>query len=802
MRFGRRFAAHSSYFILSASTVAVIVASVSILIVPVNALWLRPLPISSAETLVVAADVQAGEADSSRFSEKGLERLRSSGLFTAVAGAVVDREEFAGLKLNISIQGRARVETIGVTTNYFDVLGVSVTGRSFGEWDEAPGATPAAIISERLWRTEFNARTDLLGTFVEARPEPLLIVGIVPGTFHGALRGENADVWIPHGQIARLNKLSNDLSMPLIALCRLRPGLSPAVAEATLAAEIGHPRSLLPIANLFGGGDSPMVRIREGRMLTIIGVTAALVLVAGCGALVALVLVHYENRRSELAIRLSLGASRYRLASLLLKELAATWLSGLWLGLLALTAILRWLPHFRIPGGVDFARLDLGIDGRVVFGAFATAVIAAALAASIPLWRVVSEGKWHQRGSSTFTPRGTLRVGRTAVLLHTAVTVTVLIVAAMFIRCVRYGLGEAPGFDSGHLIFVSIQTRPRVEQDYPDRDGRGARDFASASAFIAELREMPLVRSVVIGGSPISSDKERQFGWPRQIAVDGGDRFTTHFVSASVGPGFLQTVGIPLLLGREGGGHEAVVSPELAAELWPGESPIGHDLWFTAFKGQVVGVAPLVLGSVRRGAVPAVLTFDGLDLLPLAIRNANRLALSIRTERPDIFATDVRRRAESWFPSAPVISVTTGDELTALDIGRQRLAAWFFSTYGTVAFLLAISGTYGLVSYVTHSRRKDFSIMMALGARSSVLRWYVLRSAVQPAAMGAIAGVACAIIVSTVADEFLLGQGGGDPVLIGTVSLVVIATSVLAGVVASLPLQRMSSVELKQISSE
>lgn len=497
------------YFLLSVSSIAIVVAAVSVLVVPVNALWLRPLSIPSPDGLVIVTATNQ-DSDGSRFSERGLERLAASNVFAGVAGQVLDRDLFVGLRPQIAFPDGAPVEVLSVTANYFDVVGVPVTGRAFESTDMIEGSPPVAIVSDRFWRTRLGGRP-MLGAPLGTRQGPILIVGIASPDFHGALRGENVDLWIPYTLLPRLNRLSAaDLVIPFISLCRLPHGASVWGAQAALSAESGRERIVTPVSELFAGGDSPLVRVRERNVMTAVGLTAVLVLLAGCGALMALVLVHHERRQPELAVRAALGATRVHILTLLGRELLMVLACGLGAGLLLLAVVLRWLPRFQLPGGIDFNRLNLAIDWRVVVGAFAAAGLAAIGATALTFLRAASSaGGMHQIASVRGAAPGALKTGSAVVFLHTAVTVTVLIAAVLFVRTVRYGLHSAPGFDASRVLFVSVQTRPFVEVEVADRDERALSDTGAVYRLIETLRQTPSVSAVVVGGPPIGPDRER-----------------------------------------------------------------------------------------------------------------------------------------------------------------------------------------------------------------------------------------------------------------------------------------------------
>jgi hypothetical protein len=258
------------YFGLGVLTATLAVGANAVVFTIVNALWARPRPIVDPDRVVVVLHRTVPD-NGSRFSDRALAQLRTLRIFDNVAGQVVtsDRILRADLMPHIVLDRVGReVETSGVTAEYFGVLGLRILGRDFTSQEDQANASPAAIISDRLWRTSFAGARDLLGATVPAWPRPVQIIGIAPPRFQGALRGENVDLWVPHNLLPQLTwpprLFGPQAPVQMINLCRLRPGLLLAAARE------GFPRDYLAqgrnpgdlelvlVGRLFGAPDLPM----------------------------------------------------------------------------------------------------------------------------------------------------------------------------------------------------------------------------------------------------------------------------------------------------------------------------------------------------------------------------------------------------------------------------------------------------------------------------------------------------------------------------------------------------------------
>lgn len=827
------------YIALSLGTIVLAVGANLVVFTIVNALWLRPRPVADPERVVmVMGDAgSTGASETFWFAESGLQRVREVPAFEQVAGQVMTSGVNAALKPVVVFDAAGRaVETLGVTSEYFAVLGVAVRGRDFTRQDDRYGAAPVAVISDRLWRTAFGGQPDAIGRIWPASPFPIQIVGVAPVGFHGARLGEQADLWVPRNLVPRVSSVPTlpdgsqglpEGTTPVLALGRLRPGVTVAEAQRLIARYassddrgLAARLTVVPLSRVYGSPDHRTLIIDESRVLRVIAATSLLVLIGGCATLMSLVLVHYERRRHELAVRLALGASRGRLVRRLALEL--TWLVSAGSGGALLMAgwATQALPALDLPGGVSLARLDASIDWRVALAGVAASAATVALAASLPLLRFTHAGvARHLISPTATTAAGSLRLRKVMLGIHVAATVVVLVSASLFVRTIQYGFNTGAGFDVDRTLFVSVDVGTMFDFATAAAQEAGSSGTVTpqqSERLLALLHErrsiasqrvldrfatLPGVDVMALGPAPIGPDQAAVLARPTLIQSEGIQRVMP-VGTMRVGPGYLEALGVQVIEGRGLTGayipatqmpQHAVVTAALAEALWPGQTALGRRIRIGSSPAalEIVGVAEnFAIGSMRFESPAAILIVAGSELLA-----ANTLTLSIRASQPERLAEPIRRLVASVTPGNPRVTTISGRDLVAADLGRERLGAWFFSGFGIVAVVLGVGGVFGLIAYLAESRRREFGVRLALGATS----WDLLRTAVNaglvPTVAGAAVGLLGAAWLAQTAEAFLIGVGRLDAVsYIGAFSLIV-AVGTIAGVAAAWRVRDVSPIE-------
>lgn len=810
MRVLRGLTAGRGHVVLSIATLTLAVGANLLVFGIVNALWLRPRPFPEANRVVAileAADTGASSrtTESHFFAELGLEeRLRSKRAFAIVAGQVATGGYMADQRSRLRLDGvTGDAETMAVTWQYFSVLGLGIRGRDFAPADDRPGAPPVAIISDALWRSAFARRPDIVGAIVPALPFPIQIIGIAPAGFGGARVGERTSIWLPRSLVPRVSSRATEPSM--LALARLRPGVTPAQAEASLDRDDRLRFVVVPIERVFGSSEHRTVVIREGTLLSIASVMAALVLLAGCATLVALAAVHYERRRTELAIRVALGATRGRLARSLAAELALIGLAGGIAAVLLAVLGLAALPALSLPGGIDLSRLDLAIDWRVFVAGLAAAWLSLAAAAFFPLARATRgdlASSLIVATSRTTAAGSALR--RWSLAIHVAATIVVLVAAGLFVRTVRHGFAMGAGFDADRTVFAAVQVLP-TSSTAGQAESRRALRSEAAHRLLDGLRAVPGVVQVALGEPPMGPDPAVRAEIPR-IFTTSAARQELSAGLHTVGAGYFDTLGIRLLQGRaltgvdyrSSGERPVVVTASLAAALWPHAPAMGER--FTIgddTRAVVVGVArDFTQGSPQldqqRGVFFAATAAPGsaAPMVPVAIRASDRV---------DHVAARVADAIARMFPDASRREVVTGEDLLTRGLGRERLGAWFFSLCALVALGLGLGGVFGLVAYLAESRRRELGVRMALGATPAGLMRMAVGTGLTPVVAGTVAGLTVSALLAGGIDVYLIGVSRLDAFTYATAGALTIGSAASAGLIASLRIRRLSPMDALRV---
>jgi predicted permease len=776
---------HLGYVTLSTLVLAV-TAGVNLLVFTVvNALWIRPLPFPDPERVVtIPGSISFGPAD--------LDRPALQIFDGGAAGQVVVNDMFPWQRLpRVEVVGED-LETLAVTAGYFRVLGLGIRGRDFTDDDERDGAEAVAIISDRLWSRAFRRRPETIGAVLPAKPLPVRMIGVAPPGFNGARRGERVDLWIPVSVGRRV--APSDGATTLLVLARLGPGQTTATMAQrfeALSPDLFRlfQTTLIPVTEVFGAPESPTVVIRERNAFLLASALAMLVLLGGCATIAALVLMHYERRRGEFALKMSLGASRRRLVFELAGELLLIAAAGSAGGIVIGGLGVQIVPSFSLPGGIDVGRLDLSIDWRVCAVAVAAIALTLVAAAALPLARATRLRLAGEllTGSSPAT-LGSLRVRQALLAFQVSTTILVLVVAGLFVRAVIHGFGRAAGFDVDRTVFVSVLEKPRGGPAGDPQRLMAMREERNAR-LMPVFRALPGVSDVAQGPSPIGPDVVRST--PSSLTVRTRDREHQLSVGRLIGsPDLLSVLGVQILAGRALTASDwkqlpapAVITESLAETLWPDGDALGDSFRIVQLRGgpyMVVGICrDLAFGSLARPGSGVVVT-AGPGLSP----EANFV---IRTDRPEFVAGTIRR---TMLGQGQVVRVATGREIVARDIGRQRLGAWAFSGFGLTALLLGVGGAFGLVAYLAESRRREFGVRLALGADLRDLVRHGLVAALAPVSAGIVAGLGLGALISHVIEALLVGISALDMVTYVLVAMTMLACATIAALIAAWRLRR------------
>ncbi len=724
----------------------------------VNGLLLRPLPYPHQERLVFLNETAP---------KRGFLRVQLSypdyedwrarqHVFDAMA--LYRHDELA-----LTGGGEAeQVEGAEVTASLFDVLGVRpVAGRALRPDEGAPGGEPVAVVSERLWRRRFGGGPFLEGRSIVLDGRRRTVVGVMPPTFTFPA---SADVWVPFDQPIDDSRSDHWLS----AVARLAPGASLEHARreiGDIAADLGrtHPDTNADVGVLMHSLREEAVGEYRLAFLALMGAVGFVLLIA-CANIANLMLARLAGREREMAVRVALGASRWRVARPLVAEALWFALAGGALGLVAgwggKDLLVAAIPaELGVPAWVTF-----DVDSTVYLFSLVASLVSAAVFGLAPILQASRPDL--REGLAGGDLRATARRGRlggAGIVAEVALALVLLAGGGLMTRGFLRLQAVDPGFDTSHALVAMVRL-PSARYGDDGARRRFVREVLDRLAALpgvthaAEASNLPLIgganaSSFTAEGAPPSA--------PGQLPV-------ANLVIAT--PGYFQTMGIPMVHGRtftDADGPDAppvvIVNELLARRYWPDSDPVGKRIRFgdndpTEPWTTVVGV----VGNIRHDSLAAPLR-PGV-YVPYAQLPHGNVRLVVRTAGdPLALAAPVRAAIWALDPDLPVVDEMTLARVVARSVWQSRLYSWLFGIFGGVALLLAATGVYGVVAYAVSRRTREIGIRMALGASRRDVGRLIVGQGARLAALGLALGLAAAYALTPVLASLLFGVAATDP---------------------------------------
>lgn len=677
-----------------------------------------------------------------------------------------------------------------VTANFFDVVGVRpMLGRGFlrGE-DVGRGAHPVTVISYRLWQDHFGGSPAVVGATINYNGQPHTIVGVAPRVFLGTFVGYAMQFWLPASQQAVVDasgyRLDDRAARWVEGFGRLAPGVSLAAGQAQMNAVARRLESQFPNEDrgrgvrIFSLRENPFDNAKELKpMLRVGSLVSALVLLIVCANIANLLLVRALARRSELTVRRALGAGRGRLIRQLVTEGLILAAAGTLIGVLVAYLSRDSLGFFFPPrGGVNLVfasdfnwrllstTVAIGVASTLVF-----AVVPALEATRLDLASGMRAAAPGAIGGARTRLRGSL------VLVQVSLSVLLLVSAGLVLRSLGRLLTSDPGFDTTHVTATTINLFA-VGYDTV-RARRFEDDLLERSRTIAGVTSVALSRSLPFSTRPYDTGP---------ILVDGYDVARDEQPTADynvVTPGYFATLGIPLLSGRDFSTADAdtslpvaIVTRAMAERYWPKASPIGRRIKLRDTWMQVVGVAAdIKYRSLTQS--PSMLVY-----VPLAQRRATAVCLFLRasTTNPVALAPSTVSAIHAIDPGVSPYEFVTLREQVNRSTSGQQITATLLMSFGAAALFLAAIGLYGVISYTVSQSTRELSVRMALGATPSALIVLVMSSALRLSLAGIVIGVALAFGTTRLLGDLLFRVGPRDPLVFGSVIVIMASASALA----------------------
>ena len=708
-----------------------------------------------------------------------------------------------------------RVQGEFVTANYFSVLGVEAAlGRTFlAEEDHPSGTHPVVVISYNLWQQRFGADPNLVGKDIRLNGLSSTVVGVTAKGFIGKEVGLPVDLWVPLVMYSQLkppavarnttgsDRLNDRNTHWLHVVGRLKPGVSLKQAEASMTGiaerlaeahqsvkkdERLRAVELLPVS----GGLDPRDRLEALPIAGILMVIVGLVLLTACANVASLLLARASLRQREIALRQALGAGRPRLIRQLLTESLMLSLLGGAVGLL----LASWSSDLllAVSRATPLANLDVSLDSRVLTFTLLISLLAGIIFGLAPalqtsrsdlLPALKGEGGVLVRSSRRY------RLRNLFVIAQVTLSLVLLIGAGLFIRSLQNASAINPGFNAENGLLVPIDL---ALLRYPEARGQAFyRQLVDQIKDLPGVEQVSLMRFVPLGLSFAQ----------REIIVPGSNLTSANRSQAGfniVGSDYFQTMGIPIVRGREfsdgdrdGAPGVVVINQTLAQQFWPGENPIGKQVSFGGGpkdpRFEIIGVASDSKYSTL-GERPRPFIYQ-----PLLQSYEGGMTLVARTETdPAGMIEAVREKIQSLDSNLPVSGVQTLAEQVSFSLFPARVGAMFLGIFGLLALVLATTGVYGVISYTVSQRTQEIGIRIALGARSSDVFSLVIRQGMILVLVGISLGLAASLAVTRLVSSFLYGMSATDLTTFAGVSVLLMTVALVACI---LPARRATKVD-------
>jgi predicted permease len=701
----------------------------------------------------------------------------------------------------VSVGEAAQVERAAglfVSGNYFSSLGLHpAAGRLLGPEDAAaPGGLPVVVISFDYWKNRFAGAASAIGATIRVNGETLSVVGVAPDRFQGTTLGLAFDMWLPATMAGVIVKGSRELDdrsqRGYVAMGRLRPAVPQPAAREELDAVMRelareYPEShrnlraeMLPFVSPPRG---PQRMI--GAALALLQALMFLVLVAVCGNTANLLLARASVRQREFGVRLALGASRWRAAGLLLLEALMLALAGAAVG----TVLAIWGTQALRAGQISGAlpiRFQTDIDGYGMAVALSLGVLSAILASAAPAWFMARMNPQQAlRAGTRHASRSPLR--QTLMGIQVALALFVLVVAGLFFQRFQESSDTDPGFRAEGVLLAAYDLTGR------GTDQAGNRRFAAR--VLDGLRGGPGVESVALAGSiplDIHGLPSREFALEGRAQLEADpDRALSNVVT----PGYLQTMGIPLLAGTDftplddtAAPPQVIVNDAFVRRFLEGGEAVGRRLQSRGVSYVIVGVARTSVYDAFGEPPPPLVMYSYRDR-PLAAAEVH-----VRTAAGAEAATTaaIRRVVSDLDATLPVYDVRTLSDHISRNLVLRRVPARIFLVLGPLLLILAAIGIYAVVDYTVAQRASEIGLRLALGARiQQVVRQIVLES------LGVVALGACgASVIAAVVDMHLVRGGARDIPVLVTVPILLIGVGAVA---CWLPARRAGAVDPAEV---
>jgi predicted permease len=692
----------------------------------------------------------------------------------------------------MNLTGKAKPErTWGtlVSANYFDFLGVQpILGRGFLQSeDTAPNGAPVVLISYRMWQLRYAGDRSVIGRTLQINQHPYSIVGVAPPVFQGTQTGLRSELWLPivmapqvMSNSDRLNQRGNTWAVPL---GRVQPGVTLEQAQSEMNLLLKQLVTQYPkehqgenVVTLY-----PLWRAPFGAngylyiLLPMLMAIAGAVLLLACANVANLLLVRSVARRREIAIRLSIGASRWRLVRQLLIESLILALAGGGVAMLITVWTAGTFSQFIPPTNIPVS-LDIHADRRVLLGTMLLSLVTGIIFGVLPAWRASDLAPIAVLKEDSGSVSGGLHRARLASILVVAqisLSLFLLVCAGLFIRSFRAAQTLNPGFNPDRVLLASYSLFPV------------GYDRASGVEFhrqiIAKIAALPGVQAASLADwVPLGYTNSAETISPEGYVPQPHESMSVG--QAGAGPNYLRTMQIPLVAGRDFSLQDTdasqpvvIVNQAFVQRYWPNQDGLGKRVQVYGRWSTIVGVTRTgSYFSLRENSLPFLYT-------PLLQDYSESVTIHARVVGdPLSYAAAVEKAVHELNADLPVFEESTLQSRVQVASVGQRVAGTFVGAFGLLALVLAAVGIYGVIAYTTRQRTHEIGLRMALGAQSTDVFRMVLGNGLRLIATGLGCGLALSLALTRFLRSVLFGVGATDFITFAAVGLLLSAVALLA----------------------
>jgi len=790
LRYGANALRRNPGFAVSAGlTIALAITATTTVFSFINTVYLRPLSVPEARRLVRIYGADRPEFDL-QLGFPAYQVLRGRARSFDLIAA-----HYSSAPLYLTTHNESS-EVLGavVSAEYFPMLGVRpVLGRFFSpDEDAVPDRDAVAVIGHGLWQSRFGGDPGVIGEHVTINTRLFTIIGVAPPGFEGVMSGWVNELWIPT-MMLRTGYRWCDAFQPTCpitsVMARLAPGISLGSARAelsglgqTLLDATDPSYSIRAIAATPATGVATWEQYDYARLSTLLATIAVVLMAVACANLSGLLLARGGARHRELALRCSLGASRWRLARQLLTESVVIGVLGSAAGVVVSLWTSRALVGFFAADNEGYVhRLVVSLDWRVAAFCAAITIVTVLLFGLIPAVRVSRVDPAEALKSGSGSPARS-RVRAVLVAGQMMLSLSLLVAAGLLTRSFARVMASG-NLDSNHL--AQLRLRPRLVGYSPDR----AQEYL--------LRAVQSIRRVpgVVDAVPVRGSIARQATFQVPVALPGeaaaSSRNRPEVDYFDIGPRYFATLGVPVLAGREFYDHDTPASPPvamvneaLAQRLWSTINVVGRTILLSGKPFQIVGVVRNYR-THRSDESPPASAYVAFWQNSFEPQIDARVAIRVQGDPAQLFPA-VRRALEAVDVAVPVTETITMDAQRRSTYTELRLGGAVLSVGAALALFLSAVGLYGVVSFVVARRAKEVGIRLAVGARPGEVVALFVRQGLRPMWAGAVLGLVLIIVLAPLLSRWLFGIAPVDvPTIAGALAAVVAVALIATYVPAS-----------------